>query len=101
MFASALSVVTVIAQSEGSGGSGKGDSSLLYIIVLAVLGIVAVTAALLVLRARAPQQSTSARDVSPPRDSEERGPDGRPLYRDPDPDRLAGGRARMTGPLDD
>lgn len=101
MLGFALSTVTVLAQSEGTGGSGKGDSSLLYIVVLAVLGIVAVTAALLVLRARSPQQSTSARDVSGSRDSSERGASGRPLHQDPDPDRLAGGRARMTGPLDD
>lgn len=94
-------LLDVFAQSEGGKGSGKGDSSLIFIVAMAILGLVVVTAILLVIRARSPEQATSGRTVTPPQDSAERDPSGRPLHTDPDPDDLAGGRARMTDPLED
>lgn len=92
----------VFAQTADERESAGGDSGSLYLLVFAVIGIVAAVVLYLFLRARMPDQSRSARqDADRPVDIGGTGPSGRPLHKDPDPDRLAGGRAQFTPPTDD
>ena len=69
------------------------DSIGFLLIVCAVLAIVAVTALLLTRR----RQPDANRDQVDPQATADR-PGERPLHRDPDPEGLAGGRARFTPP---
>lgn len=100
MYAAFASLIP-LAQNAGGKGSGQGDSATMYVIVLAVLGLVVIGAALLILRARGTDQSQSPRNSHATEPIGERGPTGHPMHVDPDPDHLAGGRARMTDPLKD
>ena len=85
--------VIVIAQGAG------GDSGSVFFLVMAVVGLLAVGLFVLVLRARKPEQSRSPRqDADRPVEIGGKGESGRPLHKDPDPDRLAGGRASFTPP---
>jgi len=88
----------VFAQDEGGKGSGRGDSATTFVIVFAVLTVIIVVAGLLLLRARGTDQSQSPRDSHATRAVGGTGESGRPLHIDPDPDNLAGGRARMVDP---
>ena len=67
-------------------------------LVVLVLAVLATLAVFLLLRARGTDQSRSPRRSHTTEPIGEKGDSGRPLHVDPDPDNLAGGRARMVDP---
>lgn len=94
MLASYTDASHVVAQSGGGG-----DSTAIFFIVAAIVTLVAIGLAVLILRARAPDQSRSSRqDANRPVDIGGTAQSGRPVHKDPDPQRLAGGRASFTPP---
>lgn len=92
----------IFAQTADARESAQGDSGSLFIVVMAVIGLLAALIFALVMRARGGDQSRSPRqEADRPVDIGGTGPSGRPLHKDPDPDRLAGGRARFAPPPED
>jgi hypothetical protein len=92
----------IFAQTEGKRDSAQGDSGSLFIVIMAVVGLLAALIFFLVMRARGGDQSRSPRqEADRPVDIGGIGPTGRPLHKDPDPDRLAGGRARFAPPSEE
>lgn len=98
-----LAVATeIFAQLADDKESAQGDSGSLFIVGMAVIGLIAALILVLVMRARGGDQSRSPRqEADRPVDIGGIGPTGRPMHTDPDPDRLAGGRASFVPPSDD
>jgi hypothetical protein len=72
-----------------------GDSWGLTLLLIVVVLVVVVVAAVAIGRRRGERRTPAPHDVEGPR----RNADGsRPEHLDPDPERLAGGRARFTPP---
>ena len=72
-----------------------GDSAGLTLIVIAVVVVLVLVVAFALSRRRGERRTPAPHDVEGPR----RQADGsRPEHLDPDPERLAGGRARFTPP---
>jgi hypothetical protein len=92
----------IFAQTADERESAGGDSGSLFIVIMAVIGLLAALILVLFMRARRPEQARSSlQDADRPVDVGGTGPSGRPVHKDPDPDRLAGGRARFTPPPED
>lgn len=73
------------------------DSTLLlFIVMFALVALVAVV--LVSIQRKRAQAGSSVNDTGTT--AAEESSSGRPLYKDPDPERMAGGRARFTPPGD-
>ena len=96
------SALHTFAQKGGTGSGAGGDSGSVFFLVIAAVAVVVVVAGLVILRSRSADQSRSPReDANRPTEIGGTGASGRPLHKDPDPQNLAGGRARFTPPPGD